>query len=400
MRRNQPSSTPPPVPTTPTKREGVITHVREYELITPLFGGGVAPNETDPITVIRGSEIRGHLRFWWRACRAWKFGTPEKMKEAEDKLWGAAAHKDEDAIPYENTVQIVVDVSNSGQPRSYKDKNVAPQYAAFPLQSEPKPLQVGVVFKLTIMYPFAQETEVEAALWAWETFGGIGARTRRGFGALHLRSIDEQPVTSSSADNLKEEITKKLSKLIERNSFPAHVPHLSQRPQFKVIKRGFATPFAAWNNLIGALQRFRLAKMPGKNGRSQWPETEAIKDITSNNTSQNSQTHKFPKAAFGLPIVFQPKNTGDVTLQGDEVDRLASPLILRPYLCANNQAVGLALLLEGSHRIPGKLALKDRPRSYRLEESLTRGDAYKIPILHGEPDVLKAFMNYLETGGN
>ena len=65
--RKPPSITPPPVKQEPNNT--TITQVREYELITPLFGGGVNPGEADPVTIIRGTAIRGHLRFWWRACR-------------------------------------------------------------------------------------------------------------------------------------------------------------------------------------------------------------------------------------------------------------------------------------------------------------------------------------------
>ena len=52
----------------------LIEQIREYQLITPLYGGGVTPGEFDPLTPVRGSEIRGHLRFWWRATRGGQFG--------------------------------------------------------------------------------------------------------------------------------------------------------------------------------------------------------------------------------------------------------------------------------------------------------------------------------------
>ena len=68
------------------------------------------------------------------------------------------------------------------------DETVAPAYLAFPLQP-PAPLvvgkhseavRVGVTFELRISFETKDKQEVEAALWAWETFGGLGARTRRG----------------------------------------------------------------------------------------------------------------------------------------------------------------------------------------------------------------------------
>src|SRR5579859_2744911 len=95
MRKQPDISAPTKLNTQPA--EGIITQVREYELITPLFGGGVIPGENDILTPIRGSEIRGHLRFWWRACRGGQFdGNLAAMKKKEDEIWGAAYKKDQE----------------------------------------------------------------------------------------------------------------------------------------------------------------------------------------------------------------------------------------------------------------------------------------------------------------
>src|SRR5205085_1302593 len=76
-----------------------------------------------------------------------------------------------------------------------------PAYAAFPLQHSEEELRQmmppskkvrdNVNFRLTISFPSNRKDDVAAALWAWETFGGIGARTRRGFGALHCTNVQE-----------------------------------------------------------------------------------------------------------------------------------------------------------------------------------------------------------------
>ncbi|KAF0250254.1 MAG: CRISPR-associated protein, partial [bacterium] len=87
--RPAPKNLPPEIK--PVPKENLITQLRKYELITPLFGGGVEPGEDDPITVLRGTAIRGHLRFWWRACRAGSFNSVAKMKEVEDIIFGSAS---------------------------------------------------------------------------------------------------------------------------------------------------------------------------------------------------------------------------------------------------------------------------------------------------------------------
>src|SRR5437588_12319874 len=89
--RKRPGSPPEVNPIQPAT---VIKQERKYQLITPLYGGGVSPAESDPITVVRATEIRGHLRFWWRAYNAGKYGDLASLKKAEDELWGAASKKE------------------------------------------------------------------------------------------------------------------------------------------------------------------------------------------------------------------------------------------------------------------------------------------------------------------
>jgi hypothetical protein len=36
------------------------------EIVTPMFGGGAKAGIVDEKMPIRVTEIRGHLRFWWR----------------------------------------------------------------------------------------------------------------------------------------------------------------------------------------------------------------------------------------------------------------------------------------------------------------------------------------------
>ncbi len=409
---------PPEV--TPKQREEVITQVREYQLITPLYGGGVAPGEADPLTVIRGSEIRGHLRFWWRACRGGQYGgNPTAIKQAEDTLWGAASTK-QGGSPSQVHIQIEADtvpedakeapffINKDGKLRP--DEDVAPAYAAFPLQPSDKEFRArvpfktvcsNVSFKLTISFPSAQQKDVESTIRVWETFGGIGARTRRGFGALCLVSVDGVPNTDlppSSREGAIAWMRHLLEQSVVVGANPVGVPHLEPTMQFKITASSQDAK-AAWKRLIQRLVSFRQARN-GPRGRSYWPEPEAIRQITTRRYSDHPR--KFPRAAFGLPIIFHFKDAdrgepADQTLQGAQegTERLASPLILRPLVCKDNRAVGLALLLEGS-RIPppGGIILDSDPTTI-VDTQLTPAEATAIPVLLGQTDVLLAFMNYL-----
>ncbi|HZO72959.1 MAG TPA: type III-B CRISPR module RAMP protein Cmr1 [Ktedonobacteraceae bacterium] len=445
--RKRPTIEPPQ---TLTHRElDLIEQIREYKLITPLYGGGVTPGEADPVTVVRATEIRGHLRFWWRATRGGQFGhDPKAMKNKEDEIWGKAhttekkgatseeqeKHESENT-PFKQPVQIEVMLTHAGESKKsfslerntrgnlIPKGNGIPDYAAFPmrppqedlrrktqkqLEEEIKSVRHHVQFTLKIIFSRTHSDDVQAALWAWETFGGIGARTRRGFGALRLLMVnskknDDLPPSNQRAD-VRRWINEHLEKFVVAGAWPSDVPHLEQKLFFELAYPATNT-FYPWRQLIAQYTNFRQSRTKGRTGRSNWPEAEAIRELTGRrHYTSLDHPQKFPRAAFGLPILFHFKDEDDpkdTTLQGanKEHERLASPLILRPLACNGELAIGLAAILKGS-RIP-PLMLKEVDKS--VEARLNKADVARLSQLDndklkGETDVLRAFL--YDLGGD
>lgn len=447
MRRPEPEIPPPDRTLKPDSKR--VTQVREYELITPLYGGGVEPGKVDPITPIHGTGIRGHLRFWWRATQGGKFNNLRELREAEEGLWGATSR---DNKPNESRVLIAIEVSkhsqdsdkiipfevvrnpNTGRPK-VQESNDIPSYSAFPLRPEEgspigtKAYSVwaGIRFTLITSFPADDNArkEVEAALWAWETFGGIGARTRRGFGAIRLRAVDgierELPTT---ADEAYGQIVDKYKTHVQSGT-QEYVPLLVKR---FVVTEMKSSPMEAWVYLVGELRHFRQGmgfarnerievikgrerKMPG---RSRWPEPDAIRRLTGRIAGKHATPllhfDKFPRAAFGLPIIFHFKKDDvragdphDTTLKLAESERLASPLILRPLACADGKAVGLAVVLKGTSDLlqNSNIILKDAPGNPIVRADLDPNEAKAIrPLGHPKrTDVLLAFLDHLKRQG-
>ncbi len=314
------------VPDKAPARAGYITQEREYELITPLFGGGVEPGMSDPVTTIRATEIRGHLRFWWRATRGGQFdGDLQEMKKAEDRLWGAASSGN-DTLPSQVNIQVVptnrgrkfIARNNRGEEVGVFDINSPFGYVAFPLRDRRQHVIEGVKFKLNIRYPSASRTDIEAALWAWETFGGIGGRTRRGFGAIKLLSIDGrlQPLPNANAKQVHQLITQKFATHLAAGKLPPDLPCISKDSRDLVVTELHGIAIDAWKYLIKRLREFRQKRNQGNQqnrpGRSQWPEPDAIRRITRRASARHrqplSRLDVFPRAEFGLPIVFKFKD--------------------------------------------------------------------------------------------
>lgn len=447
----------------------VTLHIeRKYELITPLFGGGVEAGKNDEITLINGKAIRGHLRFWWRATRGGQFGGGaeglKKMREREAEIWGAASTLNKPS-PSQVRIEIEIKDKEKGQDKSpfsvegyirdgkrkiktVSHSNIAPPYAAFPLQPPEKgryegmptkTVKVGAIFTLKLSFPqkiklksneIDIQKDIEAALWAWETFGGIGARTRRGFGALQLIEKNGEKVEPYKADikDIEKNILAGLKEYVEQGEWHPAVPHLSRNAdRFKVTFLSSVND--AWNGLIGKLKEFRQDRSGTQRdpGRSKWTEPDQIRDKTNQMfAGHENPIHEdliyddcmlFPRAAFGLPIAFpfhyQQSNQqrphrenldpAKTKLTLTNSDRWASPLLLRPLACKNNKAVGLAIILDSVIPEAMKLIYEDTEEivsGCSIQVALDDDEAKAITPLKGNKDVLDAFLKFLSKESN
>ena len=378
---------------------------REYQLITPLFGGGEETRRADSVTTVRPSEIKGHLRFWWRAIRGWQAeGDLSTLLKREEEIWGGITKKQQ-----ASRVLIEVETLDPGVekhpftkqtgkrfPKNHPE--IAPAYVAFPLREtkdDPRnyPVRVGASFRLRLRFPVSLEVETRAALWAWETFGGIGGRTRRGFGAFQ----------KSKADSISEAtIRDTLARYSRREGWPENVPHLTPD---SVI---YLHP-VRWQETIQCYERFRQWRTrnnQGNPGRSRWPEPDAIRKLTGkwdprHAPNQENLIDKFPRGQFGLPIIFHFKDNQDPpdsTLMGKSLERHASPLAFRPL---GEDGPTLVYVLEGNRRLPEPYLLKVGKKKDPVEVELSPDEARAIEPLArtgGLTDPVLAFVEWLKGG--
>ena len=155
---------------------------RRFEVISPVHDGGVAAaGEADPVTPVRTAAIRGQLRFWWRATCGVERESVADMLAAETRIWGAASSPGAVALAItEQPVAKTMELPGIGEPLGY---------GGFGLRTSAGKLgmfegECQLVLSGPGLADAGIRAEVERALDAWLTFGGIGGRTRRGFGAV------------------------------------------------------------------------------------------------------------------------------------------------------------------------------------------------------------------------
>lgn len=422
---------------------------RHYQCasVTPLYGGGVKAGEVDKAMPIRASAIRGQLRFWWRiACGP--FADPQEMFRRETTIWGGIAEAGPTAskvkvrvagAPIDSTVPCC---SPKNPPETSKKKNGAPigskalchssldsdtgtdsdtgiKYAFGPaaIKGDVEWLKPGYTFELSLSYT---DSEVETALRWWASFGGMGARTRRGFGAVEIVEIFDMGRKSELQNIGIDEVKNSGCRLVLGSSVDDAI--------------------TAWKDVNEKMRLFRQGAGVGRKakdqgqtdgaapGRSHWPEPDAIRQLTQqwfgknglrrhlvkkmpvgdphDHAPMHGAGNSFPRAAFGLPIIFKFKDEGEPassTLVPDGKERMASPLILRPYWNGTHWQAA-ALLLPGWEKVLSQpLKFKERkgtPDHWPADSKSRQEKARHIqPMMKGgADDPLSAFMHYFEKG--
>ncbi len=346
----------------PTKREAIEI---ELQLITPMFGGGYRTREVDPLMPIRPAAIRGHLRFWWRATAGAQYSSAKELYKAETAIWGGAAMNDDTSF---GRVAIRVELKNQGKSAPYSE--IAPSstrrdgplqgYFLFPFQEQRggTPAADGrkeITFRLSIdldpTLSEQQKEELRTALKAWVAFGGVGARTRRGCGALKAIGPNAQEwLVPNEQDQIRAWLTRLIPNASEQRE-PAVKPSLVGARILFVLNNGDAMDI--WSKLGRFWARFRKGHFKRGSTEDYQPMRGAKWDDYRKvlcKLSSQSEVLKLAKPYLGLPIIYQefrganrPCFTG--TIEPSNSGRMASPVILKPVALTGGKVGGIVLVL-------------------------------------------------------
>jgi CRISPR-associated protein Cmr1 len=383
------------------------------QVVTPVFGGGVNINKSAPhqkkideTTPLRGTAIRGQLRFWWRATHGCQLKSVAEMHAREKAIWGGMRDGSEEgshvtvrvqgASALKRTPEAIYRLDERNRPQA-NDRDLA--YGAFPIQpaqgaANPTPgalTRLEGTARLIVQGPKEFEAEVRDAVAAWIYLGGVGGRTRRGFGSLQCDDFKDA-VGFLTVWEKKTGLTLRLVPSLVGVRF---------RKQDATL-----TPFDAQRKALGLLRRYRQEPNVGRNpgqernrpGRSRWPEPDAIRLLTRQhfrNHAPVQMSRKFPRAAFGAPVIFHFKDAGDprdATLRPKNSERMASPLIVRA-LRVGPQFAPAAIRLVVPGALEESFVLLQGKDSHDVSVQLSSATETRVTQLQST-DVLSEFLEY------
>lgn len=184
----------------------------KLRFLTPAFIGGPDGNAAE----LRPPSVKGMLRFWWRAVNAGNFGLNE-LKINEARIFG-------DASGNGRVSSFLLNVKSSNL-NNYVSKESFPKkdYAVYSIKGhrlnileylaygtysydkmqrrnvfEREYIRPGLGFELILSLPDKTESkgiiqELYSALVAWSCFGGLGSKSRNGFGSFTVENAEGHP---------------------------------------------------------------------------------------------------------------------------------------------------------------------------------------------------------------
>lgn len=158
----------------------------DLKLITPMIGGGARQGRPDEFWPVRSSAIRGHLRFWWRALYAGRFGSSQELKREEGRIWGWGSGDLRSCSP----VSIRV-IATDPSPPTIEPVVGLPSYVTGVYANELSNWRMikRLSFSLIISNPPELCSAVRRTVFCFLAFGGLGSRSRRGCGSIGTNLI-------------------------------------------------------------------------------------------------------------------------------------------------------------------------------------------------------------------
>lgn len=174
------------------------------KIITPMFMAG-ADGKTPEL---RAASIKGALRFWWRACNG-HLGLEEMRKKEQEIFGGVGGNQGnrskviirvKDLSPEENgTTKPLPDGSGKYKIKvKHFDVNIL-EYLAYGTYEWDRSakrnrmtrgyLEAGKRFSITISCPLSLVNEIKSIVNIISRTGGIGAKSRNGFGRFEVEEI-------------------------------------------------------------------------------------------------------------------------------------------------------------------------------------------------------------------
>lgn len=333
------------------------------ELVTPMFMGGADPQGPPEF---RAASLKGLLRFWFRAIY------PDSLA-LESRLFGSTANR--------SPVRLTTAVVKSVMGPKASDKYHEVSYLGYGLINYDRMVkkavtvrpffEVGSRFRVELAFTgplaAADQEKVLRAFWALAMLGGLGARSRRGFGACKVVAVQGPKELLGKLPGWA--FPQRAHYVQAVRQFLAAVPRpggMAQYSHFSAGSRLLVGPvlehggkvFSGFNSFFQK-QRSYYDDFRTKQRKTAGPPKDDHDLMLAFLTGKREPTTAPARAAFGLPHNYFFKTMGlkggvDL-MEGEAKGRRASPLLFHVQgLQEGGKACGVVIFLPAVLVPPGQ----------------------------------------------
>lgn len=374
-----------------------------YRIVTPMFLGGES-HQVDS-KVFRNASFKGALRFWWRALN-WgrmlknagqnKTEALKTLHAEEGRLFGKASdgeNSQQSRVRLSSTLQNakVVGINSNDKDMndlSYllglglyanNDKGPAGQkgvqrsriaggaMVSFTLDFKPQERHQGKDQGITD----SDIENIKQAVIALGLFGGLGSRSRKGFGSLAIQSIKGVDGKTQKFDGI-DDIKQFIAGIDFSAAGDAPLSAFTCDTRIDQSEKG-RDATQVLKTVCNQLHAYR----DGTVGRSGRLNNFGEDRVLAKSAQQGQPIPSLPeRAIFGLPHNYQWKEAGDPKLEiapsSSERNRRASPLFIHVHEFPDKSFVAIQTLLSTTFLPQGtQIALKSYVNK-KLSESKSR----------------------------
>ncbi len=340
------------------KEEHILAEIRlQLEVVTPLFMAGA--NQTG-LPELRAASLKGLLRFWYRAIY------PNDVA-GEQEVFGALGARSPVSLAVAPVRPILGQVRSPDLSQySYLGYGLIgyDRQARQSLTVRPY-FQPGSTFAITLSFApglsTAAQEKVLRAFWALAMLGGLGSRSRRGFGAFAVTSVSS-PIGMNFQHNERQAFVQELKGFLQGIPKIAGAAAYSHFTDKSIVLVGKAE-----TNGLKVLQHLNTLLQKNRSYYEVIPHTPKTAGIPKEDhdlmfdfltNPAFTPTTAPQRAIFGLPhnYFFRRSNlkAGVDLLEAGAKGRRASPLFLHVQKLANGQACAVATVLPARFLPPGQ----------------------------------------------
>ncbi|ACV63734.1 CRISPR-associated RAMP protein, Cmr1 family [Desulfofarcimen acetoxidans DSM 771] len=325
-----------------------------YQVVTPLFMGGANPVNS---AELRPPSFKGVMRFWYRAVTLPKYKDWSEVKKKEQELFGSTDSQARFLIRLkpEGDVQICDPEYNlSGDGKSYlgygliKPGKNQKTVRAFIKQNA----RFSVTLTFRKLIDESDRKDLIMALQALGLFGGLGSRSRRGFGSACLESLElgKEEVWSAplNTTGLRDRIEIFLNELGDLSEDLPEYTAFSRRSRVIVLPsdRDETDLFDKIGRELISYRSYGI----GRDGIHMLPWNVPAEQIFSEDHDlvydfyRGKELVKHPcRSVFGLPHNYRVSGC-NVSVNAEKQERRASPLFIHLHLVGGKFAAVISVL--------------------------------------------------------